>query len=458
MSSHIIDSVFLKDLYGTDTMRAVFSDQALLQKWLDVEVALAKAEGELGVIPAAAAAEIVQKGRAELMDTARMKQGIDHTLHPIVPLIREFKSVCAGDAGEYIHYGATTQDIMDTAVVLQMKDAIAIFEQRLTAIEAVLTELALRHRDTIMAGRTHGQHALPITFGYKAAIWLDEFRRHRARLDECKPRVLVGQFGGAAGTLAAFAPTSGALANETPIALKVRHGLMTHLGLATPVITWHVAHDGFAEFASIAAILAGTCGKIANEVISLQKSEVWELEEPYNHGKVGSSTMPHKRNPMICEAIVALARLVMNAARGGWDGMIQAHERDWTVNHIEWAYVPEVCVMTDGALAQTLRVLRDMHVNVARMARNVHALGGLMMSEAVMFALGTFVGKQTAHDVVYECAMQAVDGEQPFRDILLRDAVVSQHLSPAEIDTLLDPARYTGLAGVMVDLVLAREP
>lgn len=443
----ITNSIFLKDLYGTDDMRAVFEDTALLQKWLDVEVALARAEGELGVIPAAAAAEIVRQGRAELMNTARMKQGIDHTLHPIVPLIREFKSVCAGDAGEYIHYGATTQDIMDTAVVLQIKDAIAIIERRLEAIERRLTALAQQHRDTLMAGRTHGQHALPITFGYKVAIWLDEFRRHRARFAECKPRVLVGQFGGAVGTLAALA--------QAQTALQVRERMMAHLGLGTPVITWHVAHDGFAEFASVMALVAGTCGKIANEVIALQKSEIWELEEPYNHGKVGSSTMPHKRNPMLCEAIVALARLVMNSARNAWDGMIQEHERDWTYNHMEWAYVPDICVMTDGALAQTLRVLTDMHVNVARMARNVHALGGLMLSEAVMFALGKYVGKQTAHDVVYECAMQAVDGDVPFREVLLRDPIVSRHLSPDEIDILLDPARYTGLAGVMVDLVLA---
>jgi 3-carboxy-cis,cis-muconate cycloisomerase len=442
----ITRSIFLKDLYGTDEMRAVFSDMAVLQRWLDVEVALAQAQGELGVIPLAVAKEIANKGKAELMNTARMKQGIDHTLHPIVPLIREFKTVCSGEAGEFIHFGATTQDIMDTAVVLQIKSAIALIEDKLASIEIRLAELAREHRNTLMAGRTHGQHALPITFGYKVAIWLDEYRRHADRLFACKSRVLVGQFGGAVGTLAAL--------ENAEMALKVRDRMMTHLGLGTPTITWHVAHDAFAEFASVIAMIAGTCGKIANEVIALQKSEVWELEEPYSHGKVGSSTMPHKRNPMICEAIVALARLVMNNARNAWDGMIQEHERDWTYNHMEWAYVPDICVMTDGALALMLRVLRDMQVHTGRMARNVHALGGLMLSEAVMFALGKHVGKQTAHDVVYECAMKAVDGDVPFREVLLGDPIVAQHLQPHELDVLLDPARYTGLAGVMVDLVL----
>ena len=230
-------------------MRAIFADHALLQKWLDVEVALAQAEAEIGVIPVEAAAEITRAGKANLIDTVRMKQMIDQTLHPIVPLIRAFKDICEGGAGEYIHWGATTQDIMDSAVVLQLKDAIAIFERRLQEMDDVLAEMAARYRDAIMPGRTHGQHALPITFGFKVAIWLDEFRRHVARLTDCKPRVLVGQFGGAVGTLAGVAEHG----------LDIRQRMMDRLGLATPTISWHVAHDGFAEFASIAAMIAGTC-------------------------------------------------------------------------------------------------------------------------------------------------------------------------------------------------------
>lgn len=452
MPSSILDSAFLKDLYGTEQMRAVFDDIALLQKWLDVEVALAEAEAEIGVIPASAAAVIRRAARAENIDVLRMKQWVDHTLHPIVPLIRLLKEACehigepeAAAAGEFIHWGATTQDIMDTALVLQIKDALSIFEQRIADISAALAVLARAHRDTLMAGRTHGQHALPITFGYKAAIWLDELRRHAARLRECKPRVLVGQFGGAAGTLAGVGERG----------IQIRAGMMARLGLATPMITWHVAHDGFAEFASIAAMLAGTCGKIAHEVIALQKSEVMEVEEPWNEGKVGSSTMPHKRNPMICEAIVALARLSFNQARAAFDGMIQEHERDWTVNHMEWAYMPELCVMTDGALALTLRVIEGLRVYPERMRRNVDALNGLMLSEAVMFALGERIGRVTAHDVVYDAAMRAFEQNSAFADLLMADARVSAHMTRAEIDGLLDPARYTGQCGAFVDAVLS---
>jgi adenylosuccinate lyase len=374
-----------------------------------------------------------------------MKREVDHTLHPIVPLIRAFKAMCDGDAGEYIHWGATTQDVMDTAVVLQLKDATAIFERRLSELASVLSDLARRYRDTIMPGRTHGQHALPITFGFKVAIWLDEFRRHTARLAECKPRVLVGQFGGAVGTLAGVAEHG----------LEIRQRMMAHLGLGAPVISWHVAHDGFAEFANLAAMMAGSCGKIAHEVIALQKSEVMELEEPWAEGRVGSSTMPHKRNPMLCEAIVALARLSFNQARAALDGLIQEHERDWTNNHMEWAYLPELCVMADGALALTLRVLHGLRVYPERMRANLEALGGLMLSEAVMFALGGRVGRQTAHDVVYECAMQAIERGAPFRDVLMQHPAVAAHLSHTDIDRLLDPTRYTGLSGQFVDLVLS---
>jgi len=443
MASHVTDSLFFKDLYGTKEMRAVFSDQALLQRWLDVEVALAQAEAEIGLIPGYAAEEIARKGRAELIDTAWMKAEIDHTLHPIVPLIRAFKAICDGDAGEYIHWGATTQDIMDTALVLQLKEAVAILEQRLSALGQVLSGMAQRYRDTLMPGRTHGQHALPITFGFKVAIWLDEFRRHAARLHECKSRLLVGQFGGAVGTLAGVADHG----------FEIRQRMMERLGLNVPVISWHVAHDRFAEFAGAVAMMAGTCGKLAREVIALQKSEVMELEEPWAEGKVGSSTMPHKRNPMLCEAIAALARLCFNHARAAFDGLIQDHERDWTINHMEWAYLPDLCVMADGALALTLRVLSDLRVYPERMRANLDALNGLIMSEAVMFALGQAVGRQTAHDVVYECAMQAVTSRRAFRDVLAEHPVVSQHLSSADLSRLLDPTLYIGLAREMVDHV-----
>jgi adenylosuccinate lyase len=444
MPTHITDSTFLKDLYGTAEMRAVFDDMSLLQRWLDVEVALALAEAELGVIPAEAAAEIARKGKAELMDTARIKQGVDQTVHPIVPLIRVFAAVCEGGAGEYIHWGATTQDIMDTANVLQFKQAVAIFERRLDELAQALAGLASQYRDTPMAGRTHGQQALPITFGFKVAVWLAELMRHQERLQQCKPRVLVGQFAGAAGTLASVGE----------VGLQIQRRMMEILGLSVPVITWHTARDGYAEFATLLAMIGATMGKLAHEVILLQMTEVWEVEEPFNEGKVGSSTMPHKRNPMLCEAILALARLGTHLAPNAFDSMIQEHERDWTGDHMDWAYLPDLCVMTDGALALTVRVMQGLRIHPERMARNLDVTNGLLLSEQVMLALGRAIGRQTAHDVVYECAMRAIDEDVPFRDVLTRHPAVSRHLSPADLDHLLDPRQYTGLSGVFVDRVL----
>ncbi len=445
MASHTTNSIFLKDLYGADEMRAVFDDMSLLQRWLDAEVALALSEAELGIIPPEAAAEIARKGRAELMDAARIKALIDQTVHPIVPLIRVFAAVCENGAGEYIHWGATTQDIMDTATVLQLKQATVIIERRMGELADALSSLARAHRDTVMAGRTHGQQALPITFGFKVAVWLAELQRHSERLTQCKPRVLVGQLSGAVGTLASL-PDRG---------LEVQRRMMDTLGLGVPVITWHTSRDGYAEYSALLGMIAATLGKIAHEIILLQMTELWEVEEPFNEGKVGSSTMPHKRNPMLCEAIVALARLAMNLVPNAFDSMVQEHERDWISDHMDWAYLPDLCIMTDGALVLTTRVIAGLSVHPERMAHNLNATNGLLLSEQIMLALGHAIGRQTAHDVVYECAMAAIDGTRTFREELLANPRVAAHLTPADLDSLLDPRGYTGLAGAFVDRVLA---
>ncbi len=446
MASHILDSQFLKDLYGTPEMRAVFDDEHLLQLWLDTEVALAQAEAELGVIPLTAAAEITRQAHINQLDLPRLKQLIDQTVHPIMPVIRVLQQACAGDSGEYIHWGATTQDIMDTAMVLQIKEVLKIIEGRLADQAAILSESALKYRDLPMAGRTHGQHALPITFGYKIAVWLAEIDRHRERLEQCKARVLVGEFGGAVGTLASVSEHG----------LEIQQGMMKRLGLGVPLIAWHASRDNLAEFISILGLIAATMGKISHEVISLQRTEIAEVEEPFNEGKVGSSTMPHKRNPMLCEAILALSRLVIRAAPAALDAMIQEHERDWVGDHMEWATLPEICIMTDGALHLTTRVLRGLLVYPDRMRLNLDQTNGLMLSEAVMLSLAQKIGRQSAHDAVYECAMRAVEHGLSFRKALLEHPVVAQHLGTQDIERLLDPIRYTGLSAQFVDRVLQK--
>ena len=446
MPAHVTDSIFFKDLYGSAAMRAVFDDLNLLQKWLDFEAALARAEAALGLVPTEAAQEITRKAVAANMDTDAIKQGIDKTVHPLVSMIWQLSNLCEGEAGHYVHWGATTQDVMDTAIVLQIKEAFPIFEQTLDALIDALAHLARTHRDTPMAGRTHGQQALPITFGFKVAVWVAEMRRHRARLAECKPRVLVGEFAGAAGTLAGV--------SDQGIAINER--LMVELGLGVPEIAWHTARDNFAEFAGVIAMITATLGKIAHEVIDLQKTEFGEVEEPFEMGKVGSSTMPQKRNPMICEAILTLARLTRRHAATAVDAMMHEHERDWSSFQMEWAYLPELCIMAHGAMEMALRVISGLQVYPDMMLRNLQSSNGLLLAERVMLALGKFIGRQHAHDVIYEVAMQSFEQRAPFAELLKQHPTVSAHLSADTIDHLLDPVQYTGLAGEFVDRVLKR--
>ena len=274
MSAHVIDSILFADLFGSRAVRAVFEERALLQKWLDVEAALARAEAAVGLIPNAAAEEITRVAKAELFDLDEIKRGIDATLHPLVPVIRQFAGRCDGDAGRYIHWGATTQDIMDTAQVLQIRDALCITETTLLDLQDLLVTIAKSHRGTPMAGRTHGQQALPTTFGYKAAVWLAELCRHRARLTQAKERVLVGQFAGAVGSLAGL--------NESDVdPLRVQALLMDELGLGVAPIAWHTSRDGIVELIHIMCMIAALMGRIAREIIELQKPEIAELEEPF---------------------------------------------------------------------------------------------------------------------------------------------------------------------------------
>jgi 3-carboxy-cis,cis-muconate cycloisomerase len=270
-----------------------------------------------------------------------------------------------------------------------------------------------------------------------------ELKRHQTRLEASKARVLVGQFGGAVGTLASV----------PELGFEINARLCQELGLNVPEITWHTARDGFAEFASVIAMICATMGKIAHEIIEMQKVELGEAEEPFEMGKVGSSTMPQKRNPMICEAILTLARLTRRHAATAVDAMFHEHERDWSSFQMEWAYLPELCVMTHGAMLMTLHVVDGLIVYPQNMRRNLNATNGLLLAERVMLALGKHIGRQQAHDIIYETAMHAFESGIPFGEVLKQNAEVSQHLSADTIDALLDPVQYTGLAGAFVDRV-----
>ncbi len=445
MPSHMVDSALFRDQFGTEEMRKIFEDRSLLQKWLDVEAALARAEASVGVIPKPAAEEISRKASADLLDADAIKRGIDETSHPIVPFLRAYQTVCEGDAGEYIHWGATTQDIIDTGMVLQLRAAYDVIERDLAETIRILCGMARKYRDTLMAGRTHGVHALPITFGFKVAVWLAELQRTRERLRDAHGRILVLSLAGAVGTLNSFGKD----------ALKIQRLVAEDLGLANPPISWHAARDGTAEWTALLGLLAGTMGKIANEIMNLMKTEVDELEEPFHRGKVGSSTMPHKRNPMICEAVISISRIVRSHVPLAMEVMMSEHERDMSAWQSEWEFVPEGCILTGAILHQMNFVLGNLIVKPDQMRRNLDALGGLILSEAVMLRLGESVGRQTAHDFVYEISMEAFEKEIPFRELLEKDENVSSRLSAGEIEELLDPSNYVDHCGALVDGVIA---
>ncbi len=353
----------------------------------------------------------------------------------------------AGEAGRWLHWGATTQDIMDTAAVLQIRDGLGLIEADLTALRGHLVGLARRWRDTPMAGRTHLQHALPITFGYKAAVWLSAFDRHAARLGELRPRVLQVQFGGAAGTLASLGPGEESLAS--------RRELARELGLAEPAITWHVARDAIAETVQFLALLGGSLGKIAYDVMLMAATEFAEAAEPFVSGRGSSSTMPQKRNPISCELILAAAKTLRQHAGLILDALVSDFERATGPWHVEWIAVPESFGYAAGALHQAEFMMGGLIVDPGRMAKNLGMTHGLIVAEAVMMGLAPHTGRNEAHDLVYDACRNAIESDRPLYDVLLETPEVAGPLGPEALRRLTDPANYLGAAQAMVDRVLA---
>ena len=441
----VLDSLLFRDAFGTPGIRAVFSDRALIARYVEVEIALARAEARCGVIPAEAAEAIARRCDVAAFDLDLMRRETDNVGYPILPLVHQLVKQC-GEAGRYLHWGATTQDIMDTAVVLQMREGLALLGEDIAALRKILADLAQKHRDTPMAGRTHLQQALPVTFGYKAAIWLAMFDRHAERLVQLRPRVLVGQFAGAAGTLASIGEQG----------FAVQEALCEELGLGVPVATWHVARDGFAETVNFLGLVAGTLGKIALDVMIMASTELAEVYEPFVPGRGASSTMPQKRNPISSELMLAAAKAVRQHAGLMLDAMIQDFERATGPWHAEWMAIPESFVLTAGALHQAKFALGGLIVDGPRMAQNLGLSNGLIVAEAVMMHLAPFIGRQQAHDVVYAACRIVNERGRLLAEVLAEDAGVARHFDRAALDRLTDPANYLGLAPAMVDRVLAQ--
>lgn len=446
MSTTVFDSALFRDMFGTAEMRGVFSDKALIERYIEVEIALAKAEARCGVIPAEAAVQIAELARFESLDLAHMQHETEIVGYPILPLVEQLSKLC-GDAGRYVHWGATTQDIMDTAVVLQVRAALVIVDRDIQAVRGLLAGLAAQYRDTPMAGRTHLQHALPITFGYKCAVWLSMFDRHAERLVELRPRVEIGQFAGAAGTLASLGDKG----------LEVQEALMAELGLGVPQATWHVARDGLAETLNFLGLVTGSLGKVALDVMMMMTSELGEVYEPFVKGRGASSTMPQKRNPISCELMYAAAKGVRQQAGLMLDAMIQDFERSTGPWQAEWVAIPEAFALSAASLGQAKFMLAGLEVRTERMRQNLDMTRGLIVAEAVMMGLAPALGRQVAHDVVYAACRMANDDGISLLDALLARSEVTERLSRAELERLTDPANYLGLAPQMVDRALARE-
>jgi 3-carboxy-cis,cis-muconate cycloisomerase len=446
MPATALDSAIFGNLFGTEAMRQVFSDENRTRKYLDIEAALAKVQARLGIIPERAAVEIVRNCRVEKIDFQKLRQQTERIGYPVLGVVQQLVALCADDLGEWCHWGATTQDITDTATVLQMREGLEIIEQDLSQLSQSLSDLARKHRDTPMIGRSNLQQAVPVTFGYKVAGILSAIERHRSRLQELKPRVLMGEFAGAAGTLASLA--------KQP--LEVQAGLMKELGLAQPVIAWHTIRDTIAETGCFLGLVTGTLGKLAMDVKLMMQTEVGEVYEPFAHGRGSSSTMPQKRNPISSLYMHACAAVVRQHVAALLDAMVADHERSTGPWEIEWIALPEIFVLSAGALAQAKLVVAGLEVDPKRMRANLEMTNGLVVSEAVMMGLAPFLGRQYAHDLVYDLCNQAVKQDKPLLDLLAANAEITKHVDRKKLAELCDPANYLGLSGVMVDRVLER--
>jgi 3-carboxy-cis,cis-muconate cycloisomerase len=443
MPSTVLDSDIFKDMFGSAEMRAVFSDENQLACFVAAEVALAVAQGRLGVIPREAAAAIARLAPSVAIDRATLKHEAENVGYPILGLVRQL-SEKLGDAGRYVHWGTTTQDIVDTATVLQIRSGLALIERDLAAVSQALMRLAQKYRATPMAGRTHLQQALPITFGYKCAIWLSMLDRHAARLRELRPRVLMAQLGGAAGTLASLGEQG----------LAVRREYARELGLGEPPITWHVARDGMAETVGFLGLVTGSLGKIGFDVMLMMMTELGEAFEPFASHRGASSTMPQKRNPISSEILVANAKAVRQHAALMLDAMIQDFERATGPWHVEWMAVPESFILTAGSLAQAKFMLEGLVVDESRMRQNLDLSQGLIVAEAVMMGLAPYLGRQNAHDKVYAACREALGQGRSLFDILIADPVIRAALAEEKLRALCDPANYLGSAAAMTDEVV----
>ncbi|MFY0687772.1 MAG: adenylosuccinate lyase family protein [Cyclobacteriaceae bacterium] len=442
MASSTLDSDYYKDMFGTAEMRTVFSDENRLVSWLAVEQALAKAQEQLGIIPEGIAEKIQQVTVGDF-DIVKMKEEFDRVGFPILPFVKQLTGLMDSESSKWIHYGATTQDVLDTGMVLQIKEGLSLIENDLDGIIVATRRLAENHTETVMPGRTFQQHAAPITLGYKVSVWLDELLRHRERFLELKKRLLVGQCAGAVGTFATLGDQG----------WSVQKKMFDFLELDQPNITWHTARDRWAELVFWQALVAATLSKIANEVAILMRTEIGELSEPFVAGRGASTTLPQKRNPITCEPIIAIGTKLREIVSSQLTAMIQEHERPVGPMHLEWVILPESFVLFAGSLKHSRFVLENLVVDEMRMAENLKLNGGLIMAEAIMMGLAPKLGKKTAHDVLYQAAAFAIENKVSLEEALNQNSQIDELLTNKELKALINPLNYLGSSQRMIEEV-----
>jgi len=439
----------LFDAYFTARdMREVFCDQGRVQAMLDFESALARAEARVGLIPQSAVAPIEAACQAGLYDFSVLGEAIATAGNSAIPLVKALGTKVAAqdaDAERYVHLGATSQDVMDTGLVLQLRRALELIEHDLAQLAQTLATQAQRYVATPLAGRTWLQHATPVTLGMKIAGWLGAVTRSRQRLQELKPRLLVLQFGGASGTLAALGEQ----------AMPIARALADELHLALPEQPWHTQRDRLVEFGSVLGLIVGSLGKLGRDISLLMQTEAGEVFEPSAPGKGGSSTMPHKRNPVGAAVLIGAATRVPGLLSTLFSAMPQEHERSLGLWHAEWETLPEICCLVSGSLKQALLVVGGLEVDAERMARNLNLTQGLVLAEAVSIVLAQRVGRDTAHHLLEQCCKRAVAEQRHLRAVLGDEPQVTAELSATELDHLLNPAHYLGQAHTWVERAVA---
>ena len=434
--------------YGTREMLSIFEEENYVQKMLDVEAALAWAQAEVGDIPRADAEKIAKMASTEYVKLSRIKEIEKEIKHDVMSLVRALAEVC-GTSGAYVHLGATSYDIVDTAKALQLRDAVNAVGCKLDDLEHVLMKAAERYKSTVMIGRTHGQHALPITFGLKLSVWMRETSRHIQRLSECKKRLIVGKMSGAVGTQAGLGSN----------AVKIQALVMEKLGMqAAEVSTQIVQRDRHAELVCILALIASTLDKFASEIRELQRTEIGEVLEPFEKQKqVGSSTMPHKRNPELCERTCGLAKVMRGLVVPALEDIPTWHERDLTQSSAERFILPEACIITDYMLHLMIGVLSDLEVRQERMEKNIGITEGRTMSEAVMIALARKgMDRQKAHEIIRKLTIKSITEEASFKEALLHDENIKRFLNEREIGEALNPRNYLGTAVEQTELAIKK--